>query len=298
MSDLAAPMTAEIPRETLGDAGYGKVSKTGIAVNLSLGAIGLAFGLPLLWMLLASVDAHASAALRVPDFTMKYFSGLITGSSLDYQSGLQSFKNSLYLAGVATAITTPVALLAAYPLSRRHVPLKRPFLLVLLFATGLPITAVMVPVFVIYTDVNWLNSLTTTALFFATAALPFAIWLIKNGIDAIPLEIEEAAQLEGAGTLQTIVRVIVPLGLPTIAVSAIYTFINAWGAFLIPLVLDSNPGDQPGTVAIYSFIGAHGTYQFGQIAAFSILFSVPVVVLYLIMARVFRGGFTFGGAVH
>jgi multiple sugar transport system permease protein len=121
---------------------------------------------------------------------------------------------------------------------------------------------------------------------------------MKNFMDAVPVELERAAELEGCGTFQTLVRVVLPLSLPGISVTAIYTFINAWGAFLIPLVLDSNPGDEPGPIAIYNFMGSHGFFDFGQLAAFSLLFSVPVVVLYLIMSRYFSGGFTFGGAIQ
>jgi multiple sugar transport system permease protein len=81
-------------------------------------------------------------------------------------------------------------------------------------------------------------------------------------------------------------------------VTAIYVFINAWGAFLVPLVLDSNPNDNPGPIAIYNFMGSHGFFDFGQLAAFSLMFSVPVIVLYLVMSRFFSGAFTFGGAMQ
>ena len=101
-----------------------------------------------------------------------------------------------------------------------------------------------------------------------------------------------------AGTVQTLLRVVLPLTLPGLAVTAIYVFINAWGAFLVPLILDSNPNDNPGPIAIYNFMGSHGFFDFGQLAAFSLMFAVPVVVLYVIMSRFFSGAFSFGGAVQ
>ena len=84
---------------------------------------------------------------------------------------------------------------------------------------------------------------------------------------------------------------------PGIAVTAIYTFINAWGAFIIPFVLTYSPDNQPGPVEIYNFMGSHGLFKFGDLAVFSLLFSVPVIVLYLFMSRYFSGAFNFGGAV-
>jgi multiple sugar transport system permease protein len=178
------------------------------------------------------------------------------------------------------------------------VPLRRTFLFAILFAAGLPVTMLLVPVYQLYVELGWLNSLLTTSLFLAATSLPFAIWLMKNFIDAVPSELEHAAELEGCGTLQTLVRVVLPLALPGVSVTAIYTFINAWGAFLVPLVLDSNPNDQPGPITIYNFMGSHGFFDFGELAAFSLMFSIPVIVLYLIMSRSFSGAFTFGGAIQ
>lgn len=282
-----------VDRSELIEVRYRRISRAGLVANVTLILLGLAFLVPMLWMLLASVDTNPDWAIKVPHhLTFGHFRAVITGGAL------HSFANSLYLAGVTTVITTTVASLAAYPLSRHHLPLRRTFLFLILFAAGLPVTMLLVPVYQLYVNLGWINSLFTTSLFLTATSLPFAIWLMKNFMDAVPVELEHAAQLEGCGTLQTLLRVVLPLSLPGIAVTAIYTFINAWGAFLIPLVLDSNPGDEPGPIAIYNFMGSHGFFDFGQLAAFSLLFSIPVVVLYLIMSRYFSGGFTFGGAVQ
>lgn len=272
---------------------YPRVSTAGATANVLLVLLGAAFLLPMVWMLLASIDATPDWAIQWPSqLTIRHFRQVID------QGGLHSFRNSLYLAGMTTLITTVVATLTAYPLSRRHIPLRRTFLLAILFAAGLPVTMLLVPVYQLYVRLGWLNSLLTTSLFLAATTLPFGIWLMKNFIDAVPAELEQAAALEGAGTLQTLARVVFPLALPGVAVTAIYTFIQAWGAFLIPLVLDSNPKDNPGPIAIYNFMGSHGLFDFGELAAFSLMFSVPVIVLYLIMSRFFSGAFNFGGAIQ
>jgi multiple sugar transport system permease protein len=254
--------------------------------------VGAAFALPLLWLLLASVDKNADWSIRLPNLTIENFQAVLTAH------GLQPFANSLYLALVTTVVATGLALLAAYTLSRRHVPGKRTIMLLVLFASGLPVTMMLVPIYQMYATLHWLDSRFTTSLFLAASAMPFAIWLLKNYIDAVPMELEEAAGIEGAGTVRVLLHVVLPLVLPGLAVAAVFNFISAWGAFVVPLVLDANPDDQPGTVAIYQFLGSHGYIQFGQLAAFSLLFSLPVVILYLLIARIFRGGFAFGGGVR
>ncbi len=271
---------------------YQRFSIGGVSANTAVALIGIIFLFPLLWLLLASVDAHAGWGIRLPNLTTANYRDAVRNG------GLHPLLNSLYLASVTTVVATVLALLAGYPLSRRHVPGKRLFMLGILFASGLPVTMMLVPVYQLYSKLNWLDSIFTMGLFLAATALPFAIWLVKNFIDAIPIEFEESAAIEGAGTLRTMFSVVLPLALPGLAVTAIYTFIAAWGAFVVPLVLDQNPGQQPGTVAIYQFLGAHGLIQFGPLAAFCLIFSIPVVVLYLFISRTLSGAFTFGGGVR
>jgi multiple sugar transport system permease protein len=270
---------------------YRRVSPSGVLTNLVLAAFGVAFVTPLLWMVLSSFDAHANWSVKLPTPTLHNYGQIIWGGHL------HAFYNSFYLAGVSTVITTVLALLAGYALSRHHIPLKRSTMIVILFASGLPVTMLLVPTFQLYVKFGWLDSLFTTSLFIAASSLPFAIWLLKNFVDQVPRELEEAAQIEGAGTLQTLVRVVVPLALPGIAVTAIVVFINGWGAFVIPLVLNTNPHDQPGSIAIYQFLGAYGAVHFGPLAAFSLLFSLPVLALYLIASRQLSGAFSFSGGL-
>jgi multiple sugar transport system permease protein len=290
---MSASPTGRVPPDGLIEVRYRRASAAGVAANIALVAIGLLFLLPLLWMVFSSIDSNPDWAVKLPDhLTSRHFHEVVA------RGGLHSFRNSLYLAGMTTLITTTLAALAAHPLSRRHIPFRRSFLFAILFAAGLPVTMLLVPIYQLYVRLGWLNSLFTTSLFLAASSLPFAIWLMKNFVETVPEELENAAALEGAGMLQTLVRVVLPLTLPGLAVTAIYVFINAWGAFLVPLVLDSNPNDNPGPIAIYNFMGSHGFFDFGQLAAFSLMFSIPVIVLYLIMSRFFSGAFTFGGAMQ
>ena len=271
---------------------YRKVSVAALATNVVLVLLGCFFLVPMLWMLFASVDKNPDWAIKLPTLTLSNFADV-----LSRPDALSSFRSSLILAGTTTVVTTVLAVLAAYPLSRTHIPFKRTFMLAILFASGLPVSMLIIPVYQMYVYFGWLDSLYTTALFLAASSLPFAIWLMKNFIDAVPEELEHAAAIDGASTFRILRQLVLPLTLPGIAVTSIYTFIQAWGAFIIPFVLNSNPDDQTGPVEIYNFMGSHGLFNFGDLAVFSLLFSIPVIVLYLVMSRYFSGAFTFGGAV-
>jgi multiple sugar transport system permease protein len=270
---------------------YPRASFGGVAANLALAALGVAFLAPLLWILAASVDAHAGPALTWPHWSAHNYRAMLTWDRL------RPFYDSLYLGVVSTVIATGAALLAAYGLSRRHIPLKRGLMLAILFASGLPVTMLLVPVYRLFVSLQWIDSLFYTSLFIAASSLPFAIWLLKNFIDQIPVELEEAAALEGAGNLQILLRVVLPSALPGIAVTAMVNFINAWGAFIVPLVLNSNPNDTPGSIAIYQFLRENGVVNFGELASYSVLFALPVVALYLISSRYISGAFTFSGGL-
>src|SRR5437762_5651318 len=271
---------------------YRRLSVAALATNVVLILLGCFFLLPMLWMVFASLDSNPDWAIKLPSLTLTNFTEVLSRAD-----ALSSFRSSLILAGTTTVLTTVLALLAAYPLSRMHIPFKRSFMLAILFASGLPVSMLIVPVYQMYVYFGWLDSLYTTALFLAASSLPFAIWLMKNFIDAVPAELEQAAAIDGASTFRILRELVLPLTLPGIAVTGIYTFINAWGAFIIPFVLTYSPDNQPGPVEIYNFMGSHGLFKFGDLAVFSLLFSVAVIVLYLFMSRYFSGAFNFGGAV-
>ncbi len=261
-------------------------------LNVLMAIVGLLFLLPLLWLILASFNPSADDTLALPH----HFSILNYHLALRAGAGT-AIGNSLYLAGVSTIIATVVSTMAGFMLARRKIRFKGAFLIVILFLTGIPVTLLLIPTYQIFVNLAWLNSRFYTSIVLASMSVPFSIWLLKNFIGQVPGEFEEAAAIEGASEISILFRIVIPLIIPGILVAAILTFINSWGAFLIPLVLDANPSDTPGAVGIYQFMSANGQVQFGQLAAYSVLFSVPVIILYLISSRWLSGGFSFAGGV-
>ncbi|MGW2104742.1 carbohydrate ABC transporter permease [Streptomyces olivaceoviridis] len=264
-----------------------------LVADVSLLAVAAAFALPLAWVLLSAVDPHAGLRVRVPGgLTLANFHAILT-PDITYTPLL----NSLVLCGGATALTVGCAALAAYPLSRFRSRLNRPFLLTILFATSLPITAIMVPVYALFVRVNLIDTLQGTILFFAASQLPFAIWLMKNFMDGVPTELEEAAWTDGASAAQSLVRIVLPLMGPGLAVVTVFSFVMMWGNFFVPFMLLLTPEQMPASVSINDFFGNRGMVAYGQLAAFSVVYSTPVVLLYVLVARRLGGGFALGGAV-
>jgi multiple sugar transport system permease protein len=264
-----------------------------LAVNLALLLVAAGFVVPLLWLVLAAFDAHAGLAVSWPHpWTLHNFHAILT-----YDTTYRPMLNGAILCGGGTLLAVVASVLAAYPLSRYQFRAKRPFLLTILFATGLPITAIMVPVYGMFVQVNLIDTLSGTILFMATTALPIAIWLTKNFMDGVPIELEQAAWTDGASAMQGLRTIVMPLMWPGLAVVTIYTFIGLWGNFFVPFVLLSSNDRLPASVSIYTFFGQYGQVVYGQLAAYSILYSLPAVLLYLLLSRRLGGAFSFGGAV-
>ncbi|MGW3117516.1 carbohydrate ABC transporter permease [Streptomyces sp. NPDC001107] len=264
-----------------------------LAADAGLLVVAAGFALPLAWVLLSSVDPHANLKVKAPDgLTWSNFDAILT-SDITFTPLL----NSLILCGGATLLTVVCAALAAYPLSRFRSRLNRPFLLTILFATSLPITAIMVPVYALFVQVDLIDTLQGTILFFAASQLPFAIWLMKNFMDGVPKELEEAAWTDGASSMQSLLRIVLPLMGPGVAVVTVFSFVIMWGNFFVPFMLLLTPDQMPASVSINEFFGNRGMVAYGQLAAFSIVYSTPVILLYVLIARRLGGGFALGGAV-
>ncbi|NUR06808.1 MAG: carbohydrate ABC transporter permease [Nocardioidaceae bacterium] len=264
-----------------------------VAVNIALVLVAAGFVIPLVWLLLAAFDAKAGVAVSWPHpWTFDNFDAILT-----MDTTYRPMLNGVILCGGGTLVTVLASVLAAYPLSRYQFRAKRPFLLTILFATGLPITAIMVPVYGLFVQVNLIDTFTGTILFMATTALPISIWLTKNFMDGVPIELEQAAWTDGASTMQGLRSVVLPLMWPGLAVVTIYTFIGLWGNFFVPFVLLASNDRLPASVSIYTFFGQYGQIVYGQLAAYSLLYSLPAVLLYLVLSRRLGGAFSFGGAV-
>lgn len=265
----------------------------GFLAYLVLGVLAVLFLVPMLWMVFASVDPEPSLRASPPSgFTLDHFTAILTPEIV-----YLPIWNSILTCGGAAVITAVCSMLAAYPISRYNLRFKKPFLYTVLFATGLPITAIMVPVYGMFVQANLLNSLVATTLFLAASTLPFGIWLTKNFIDGIPITLEEAAWVDGASAWQSIRYLVAPLLAPGLSVVAIFTLVTTWGNFFVPFILLTSPEKMPAAVRVFTFFGQYGSVRYGELAAYSLIYTVPVVVLYMAVSRALGGRFALGGAV-
>lgn len=264
-----------------------------LAADVGLLVVAATFVLPLAWVILSSLDTKADLKVKVPDgITLDNYDAVLTP-----EITFTPLLNSLLLCGGGTILTVVCAALAAYPLSRFKSRLNRPFMLTILFATSLPITAIMVPVYALFVQVELIDTMQGTIFFFAASQLPFAIWLMKNFMDGVPKELEEAAWTDGASPFQSLLRIVLPLMGPGVAVVTVFSFVMMWGNFFVPFMLLLTPEQMPASVSINDFFGNKGTVVYGQLAAFSIIYSTPVILLYVLISRRLGGGFALGGAV-
>jgi multiple sugar transport system permease protein len=268
-----------------------KTSK--ILATIVLIIIGLCFLLPLTWLVLGSFDTRATYQTQLPKtFSLQNYVAVLTP-----ELTFTPLLNSLLLSLGAAVVTVVCAVLAAYPLSRYQSRFNKPFMYGVLFGTCLPITAIMVPVYSLFVQLNLLDSLPGTIFFLAASSLPMAIWMTKNFMDSVPISLEEAAWMDGASAMRALRAIVIPLMRPGIAVVAIFVFLQAWGNFFVPFILLLSPSKQPAAVSIYSFFGQYGAIAYGQLAAFSVLYSIPVVILYVVVSRGIGGSFALAGAV-
>lgn len=261
--------------------------------DIGLAVIGVAFLVPLLWLLFASFDGNATLVARPPRTPTTGNFGEI--ATLD-RVGIP-LLNSFLLSAGAAAMAVVVATLTAYPLSRFRLRFGRSFMYAVLFGTCLPITAMMVPVYALFVQLEMLDSLPATTAFLAATSLPMAIFMMKNFMDSVPVSLEEAAWTDGASARQTLLAIVTPLMRPGIAVVFIFVFVQCWGNFFVPFILLLSPEKQPAAVTIFSFFGQYGAVAYGELAAFSLLYSVPVLFLYVLTQRIIGGSFAMAGAV-
>ncbi|HUZ65977.1 MAG TPA: carbohydrate ABC transporter permease [Acetobacteraceae bacterium] len=266
------------------------------AVALLAGAL---FFIPFIWLILTAFVRYGGLDLGFAGgLTFGNFTGLFHGSAISDALGEgvgAALLNSLYLSTATTIVTTAVAILAGYPLARFRLPGSDAIVYAIVFVAGLPIIAIVIPTYDLFVACGFVGSRLWTALFMAATSLPFSVWIARNFIDAVPVELEEAAATEGAGILATLRYVTVPLVLPGALVIALYTFIQSWSNFFVPFILLDSP-KLPASVTIYQFFGQN-TVNYGGVAAFSLLFSALPALLYVVLSKWGGGSSIFSGAV-
>lgn len=254
-------------------------------VALALAFAALIWVSPFAWLVTNSLDPAAVGQLSWPStISLSNFGDALTG-----KAGLQ-FLNSVYLAAGTATLTVAVAVGAAYPLSRLKLPGQGVFLWLLVLLRLLPSTGVIVPLFFAARDLSLLN-LAGVAIAMSILNLPFALLLLKNFFDTVPIELEEAAYVEGASLWQIVTRIVMPMSRAGIAVVWFFSFTGAWNEFLLPLIFVRTDSGFPMSVGLYAAFGLNGAVKYGFLAAFSVLYAIPAIAVYFLLRRNMNTGF-------
>ena len=270
-----------------------KSQKIEITIHyIILTILGLLFLLPLLWMIFASIDSSAIQAIKIPEkITINNFMEVLKDPQI-----LKSFGIGLLISGFQALLVVFLSILAAYPLSRYRIRFKKSFMMTILFMTSLPMTAVMVPVYQLFLYLKFQDSILAVTFFLTASSLPYGIWMMKNFMDSVPIELEESAWVDGASAWRGVRSIVAPLIVPGMFTVAIFTFSGSWGNFFVPYILIQSPEKMPASVTIFQFFGNFGMVNYGKLAAYSVLYTIPVVVLYALSQNFMSKGFSMGGA--
>jgi len=252
--------------------------------------LGLFFVLPFLWLIVASFTPNANlGTLWFSGFSFDNFRYLIDNG---YMGG---FRNSLVLGLSTMVLMIVLSCGAGYTLSRYNFRFKQTVMLLILFCTGLPILALIFPLYALYVRLNLIDSTPGVVLFFVASGLPFNMWLMKNFLDSVSIELEEAAWVDGCTQFGSFVRVVLPLCAPGIAVVGIFSFVNAYTNFFVPFIIYSSPDKFPASVQLFSLFSNYGEVNYAQIAAYAMMYALPAVALYMFVSRFFVKGLNVGG---
>ena len=249
------------------------------------------FALPLLWLATAPFDRTPGITASVPEFTLDNFRLL-----LDNPYAVRSLLNSVYLAAGTAALVVVSAALAAYALSRVRLPGRDALLYGLLLLSSIVTgTATMVPLFELALRLNLIDSRLGVVLVLSGGLLPAAIFILKDFMDATPTSYEESARVFGASPLQIVRHIVVPVVRPGLATVAVWAVANVWGNFLVPFLLLRDPDKAPAAVIMYTLYTEGGQADLSLLATFSLLYSLPVVLMFVFVSS--RYGFRFHGGI-
>ncbi|GAB3456982.1 carbohydrate ABC transporter permease [Actinophytocola sediminis] len=253
-----------------------------------------AFVTPLLWMLLGAMKSAPELAKMPPTVLPDQVHLGTYREAWDFMELAGYFRNTVVIAAGAWLIQLAVCVPAAYALSRLRPVLGKWVLALMLATLMLPASALLVPTYLTITDVpvldvNLINS--PAAIWLPAAANAFNIYLLKRFFDQIPSELLDAARIDGAGNITTMVRIVLPLSRPILAVVSIFAIVAAWKDFIWPLLVLQDPGIQTLSVALERF---EEDTPINLMLAGLVLASIPMVAAFLIFQRQILAGLTAG----
>jgi len=256
-------------------------------------AIALYFLAPLTWLVTSAFRSNPGVSVEFTNWTLRNFPRLFSADTARW------IRNSLFIGAVSTAISSTVAFLAAYPFARFEFPGKTAFLFALVISMTIPLSSVMLPTFSLARWLGLTNTLIGVALIAASRQIPTALWVIKEFIAGIPVELEEAAWVDGAGRLDTLFRIVLPLSAPGLAVIGMMAFVGGWGDFTISLILLNSEKLYPISMGIYkasleATSWGYVSVDYGVMTAISLIYLIPPFIIFSLTQKYLVKGMVLG----
>ena len=279
----------------------GRLSALQRLVRAAAVGLALAFAvLPLLWVVSIAIRPSTTAVYPISilpgSVTLDNITGVLFGSN---GIGLVPYRNAAFY-GLSSALITAVAsTLGGYALARYNMRSGEALLVVILALSFLPSASRIVPLFILTSAAGMYGTAQAVILAYAAGSIPLGIWLMAGTFRQIPIRLEQAARIDGAGTALTMRRVVLPLAIPGILVVATLAFIDGWNSFSLPLILIPKAAAQPYTVALQRYIQEIGYgINWPLLSAGSLVALVPVLSVFAVLQRrlVRVGGL--GGAIR
>jgi N,N'-diacetylchitobiose transport system permease protein len=267
------------------------------ARRVALNAVGLvtivAFAFPVYWMASTAFKQPGDIQTYVPKFvpwppTLDNFVTAVTRPHF-----LDFLRNSVVISLTTVLLSLVVGLLAAMAVARSRFRGRQGFLLLVIVAQMAPFEALLIPMYLVLRQANLLNQIPALIITYFIFTLPFTIWALRGFIAGIPVDLEEAAMVDGASRPQAFWHVVLPLLAPGLVATSIFGFITAWNEFLYAYVLMRDTENFTLPVWLATFRTAFGTDWGGTMAA-STLFTLPVLVFFLLIQNRMVGGVTAG----
>jgi multiple sugar transport system permease protein len=258
---------------------------------------------PMVWLFLSTIQPEASL-LRLPprlapsDITFGNYVDIFKPAAFGQNSGESTFllalRNSVIVCIGTTLVAVVLGTLAAYAFARFNIPHKRFLLLIVLGSQLLPAISLIIPLFRLFRTADLLDTLLALILAYSTFSLPFVVWIMAGYFQSVPRELEEAARIDGASRFQAFLRVALPLALPGLSATAVFTLLNAWDEFFFALIFTSSYASKTLPVALAEFIGRHSV-NWGLLVTGGFIASLPPIVLSLVFYRYIVSGLSAGG---
>lgn len=258
--------------------------------------------MPMAWMLITSLKTGFAAMQYPPQWwpaspTLENYARLLDPRNSIGQDFLRYFWNSLWVSTATTILAIIVAVPAAYAFSRFRFPGRTFLFFSVLLRNMFPAIVFLVPLFILMRLLGLVNTHGSLILTYLTFGLPLAIWLLKGFYDNIPIQLEQAARIDGATRFQAFLYIVMPLSTPGIIATAIYSFIGAWNEYIYAYTFLTKHDQMTLPVGIQRFFSENATDWPGLMAA-TFMMSVPVVVLFLVLQKYFVQALTEGAVKH